>query len=103
MLRCPYPSLALLIQNLTAGLLPTQTTSHSDTWVAIRLSPEEVNAIATALTAVADLAGGDCPTSAKHRVAIHRTLLAWLNYMQSFLDQDPAVLGVAACDRARLR
>lgn len=89
LLRCPYPSLALVVQNLTASLHPVATTDHIDTWVAIQLAPEQANAIVSALSDVAEQVGEDSPSSAKHRVAIHRTLLAWLNYVQSILEADP--------------
>lgn len=93
LLRPGHPSQALCIQNLTAVLHArpyTKTTAHDDhrdTWIAIDLPAGRVSDIVSALSDVADSATGDGAESRREKIAIHRTLLAWMIYAQSFLDE----------------
>lgn len=96
LLRPRHPSLALCIRNLTAVLhtrtytLYTQSDDHRDTWVAIDLPAARVNEIVSALSDTAEGTADDTQYSKQEKIAIHRTLLAWMIYAQSFIeDQQP--------------
>lgn len=89
LLRQPAPSLALRLRNLTASLQLANGNDPHDVWVALTLEAPLVNDIVTALAAIAEQAARDDAISPPQQVAIHRTLLAWMIYAQSFAGQEP--------------
>lgn len=94
LLRPRNPSQALCVQNLTAalhaGCYPERAECQDsrDTWVAVDLPVWIVSDIVSALSDIADQAAEGNQHSRQQKIAIHRTLLAWMIYAQSFFDDQ---------------
>ena len=88
LVRQTHPALALTIQNLTAEYHNQSLARCQDCWISINLDVNTVSEIVCALSATAERAAADTRESMENRIAIHQTLLDWLMYAQSFLDDD---------------
>lgn len=87
LMRPRYPALALLVQNCTASLNTERTDNSECGWITLNLPVEAVSQIIAALSKIAEEAAANPGEPREDCIAIHRTLLDWLIYAQSFLDE----------------
>lgn len=90
LLRHHYPALALLVQNLTAPHHAQNQARCQDCWISVDLDVNIVSDLVTALAAIAEHAAQNPFENHRNRFAIHQTLLDWLMYAQSFLNEAQA-------------
>ncbi|MEH6557136.1 MAG: hypothetical protein V7459_14340 [Oceanicoccus sp.] len=86
LLREIRPSLALIIQNLLAESRHYGDVNTGAKLITLNLDSQIVSDIVTALSGVAEHAASNDGSNKEQMVAIHQTLLDWLLYAQSFLD-----------------
>ena len=86
LLRKIRPSLALTIQNLIAESRHYGDINTGAKLITLNLDSQVVSDIVIVLSDVADQAASNNGCNKEQMVAIHQTLLDWLLYAQSFLD-----------------
>lgn len=87
LLRDNYPTLALVIQNLLIETRLNHETNTLDKLIELEMDVQVVSNIVTALSDMAELAANGHVDSKEEMIAIHQTLLDWLLYAQSFLNE----------------
>lgn len=87
LLRHCHPSLALTVQNLMASYRPAHNSAPQDKTIAIELDVQLVSDIVICLSEIAESAASNEEIGKEEKIKIHQSLLDWLIYAQSFMDE----------------